>query len=266
FMSGGPRWTQVVGNPMISGNRFAGVQIGGDIGVPQLTATSFNTVSGNTITNNGSDGVELLNGPDSGPGVTENYVENNTITGNGTNFTGGNGVVLDGHNVNTNHLWGNTISGSFGSGDTGHGITITGGANSNEIGDILHAPNFIHDNAATDALIRDHGLDFTLTGLSPVGYSGIAGGPATNNTITVSSDASAGFVIDGTGASGGNIYSIDFGALQGPVTVMGAAGDTLVANGGSGNNTLNKSHVGPGQGFINWTDGAAALETIGFAG
>jgi parallel beta-helix repeat protein len=267
FMSGGPRGNQVVDNVAISSNSFAGVQIGGDIGIPQLTATSSNTVSGNTIANNGSDGVELLNGPDSGPGVTDNYVVNNTITGNGTNLTGGNGVVLDGHNVNSNHLWGNTISGSLGSGDTGHGITITGGANSNEFGDISHAPNFIHDNAAIEVLIRDHGLDFTLAGLSPVGYSGIADGPAIGNAITVGSDTSAGLLIDGTGTSGGNRYTIDFGPdLVGPVTVMGAAGDNLVADGGTGNNTINKTHTGPGQGFITWTDGASALETIGYSG
>jgi parallel beta-helix repeat protein len=280
-LGGGAQNNTFDGN-VIAHNVWQGVQIGPDF-LPRPTPTSDNVFRNNQITDNGGNGVEIFAGngltydwittqafttiPDNG--TQRNSILNNNISGNG-----GIGVIIDGIRGNDNLVYGNTVANNG-----SYGVQISGGAQGNQIGGTGSGQdNSIHDNGGANVMLRDLGYDLNyefLPGMEDGEY--IANGPTsptassivpvTNNIIIVTSDTSTGFNIDGTGAGGGNTYTIDFGAdLAGPVTVNGAAGDNLIANGGTGNNTLYKNHTGPGQGFITWTDGVSALETVSYTG
>src|SRR5262249_4362299 len=143
------------------------IQIYGDLSIPQATPTSDNHIRGNTIINNGFDGVEILNGIGQilifdgttytvyGPslGDPNNYIENNTISGNG-----GDGVVIDGIGSDNNFVYSNTISGNGGA-----GVALLGGARGNVIGDVGTLANSISANVAGGVVIQDQGQNYFPT-------------------------------------------------------------------------------------------------------
>jgi parallel beta-helix repeat protein len=146
FVGGGAQHTTVEAN-VISANTWWGVQVYGDLSILPTTPTNDTVVRGNTITNNGFDGVELAAGNGQvydgttflGPTLdtTNSTVVDNTISGNH-----GNGLVIDGIRANGNVVSGNTITNN-----TGFGVGMLGGAAGNTIGGAGSLANEIASNA-----------------------------------------------------------------------------------------------------------------------
>lgn len=159
FIGGGARDNTAEGN-LISGNTWFGVQIAGDVGIPQAFVTSGNVIRGNTITGN-NDGIEVIAGPGlvfdvntwsftvATLGTKNNTVQDNVISGN-REF----GVVIDGIRADDNFVYGNTIQGN-----TSYGVAITGGAQGNIIGSPGALANTISGNGG-GVLVRNLGTDF----------------------------------------------------------------------------------------------------------
>lgn len=100
------------------------------IGIQAQTST-YNLIQGNTITNNGAQGIDLS------LACNHNNILNNTITGNGEE-----GIAIGGLTSNENKIQGNIL------GDNKIGIRFTTGAGTNEI-----TSNQIENNAMEGLLL-----------------------------------------------------------------------------------------------------------------
>ena len=96
----------IIGNTIMS-NVYVGIQV---------QTSTYSLIQGNTITNNGAQGIDLS------VNSNHNSIINNTITGNGEE-----GIAISGLASTENTIQGNVIS------DNKLGIRLSGGAGSNEI-------------------------------------------------------------------------------------------------------------------------------------
>jgi len=96
----------IIGNTIMS-NVYVGIQV---------QTSTYSLIQGNTITNNGAQGIDLS------VNSNHNSIINNTITGNGEE-----GIAISGLASTENTIQGNVIS------DNKLGIRLAGGAGSNEI-------------------------------------------------------------------------------------------------------------------------------------
>jgi titin len=275
----------VPGNGDELGNGGNGIRIDGG-------ASSNSVDSGNAISGNSANGVELL-----GPGTNGNAIDGNFIgtdnTGSYVLQNGGDGVLISGGaqnntvggtdvtqrniisgnnngieltdagtqgNVVENNYIGTDNSGEIGLGNSGFGVSIHGGASSNTIG-AAGAGNVISDNSAGVDLdgpgTSGNSIDANLIGTDALGVANLG-----NRADGVSIENSA----SNNSIEGGNVISFNLGN---GVTIDGNFGPSTTGNiveanaiGTDSTHTVVEGNLGDGVYIIN----GAAQNAIGGSG
>lgn len=203
------------------------------------------TITGNTVTYNAGNGVNLP-----GRNSSNNTVSNNTITHNsnhGVELTGGSSVqatILNGANNDT--ITGNTIQ------NNGHdGIRLDAGSASTYNSQPVIAPGASNNTITSNTISGNGGNGIELRTLFTTTPSVVAGTGADNNTVSGNSISSNG--IDGILAAG-------------PMSISqsspdGASGNTFNGNTASGNPTFDAEDDNTNCDSNSW--GATTADTFG---
>ncbi len=255
------------------GNGYCGVYISSGATANTIGGTASGT--GNVISANSLDGVDLINGGTSGNIVEGNLVgtdkadtkalgnhnsgvaalngaSGNTIGGttagaaNLISGNTGNGVNIYGSGTTNNLVEGNLIgtdlSGTHAMGNGSHGVLIYGAASNNIIGGTTSsARNVISGNNAIAVSIHDAGtsgnvVEGNYIGTDVTGTTAIANHG--NGIIVVSSATNN--VIGGTAAGAGNViaYNQGIGVLVGSSPTDPSTGNSILGNSIYGNTGL----------------------------
>jgi parallel beta-helix repeat protein len=240
--------TLVSGN-LISGNNGQGVQI-------QDPGSSGNTVSGNLIGTKLS-GIEAL--PNQYSGVWIWDAENNSVIGgNVISGNGGGGVRLSGSGSYGNTVQGNRIGpkadGSGALGNNGPGVSIDQGAHDNTI----NGGNVISGNN-TGVSIQNSGTRNNRVTGNNIGTNPNGDAAMPNNTGVDISDGAQSNTVAGTGMGDGNVISgnSSYGVA---IHDEGTSGNTVVWN-RIGTNSGASAPLPNGEGVVFWS--GARDNTIG---